>query len=512
MRGCVNEDEALAYLRGAVSTDTRRLIDEHVRACSICLELMLVLDSDRTHGVGRAMSPSGPLPEPFEELPNYRVLEEIGSGSMGIIYAAYDLELERRVALRVVRQNLAASSDRIRRQAQAMARLSHPNVVTIYGVHTLSNNGIVIAMEYVSGKSLKEWIRSPPRMSWASIRQIFVQAAAGLAAAHEAGLVHRDFKPDNLLVTDDGHSKVIDFGLADIVQPSSEAHSPCPELGDFREGVAMSERVLEAAEATGYLPVAAEALFLRGRYLFQAQKYSESVAALERAYRVAVEANHLDLAADASRELVWIVGYFLAKPELGAQWSVTSVSMARLRDVNGLREAESLARLGKLEAFMGKSRDAQTHLQAAEALFRRHTDSTHPALGETVMDLGTSFFGEGRYQEALKHYRRALEIKRSTYGPRHFRLSRAHQNVGIALINLQRWAEAEESLEQAQRLIGQSGRGTTVEAGMLFHNRAQLAKRRGRTALAAERYAGASRYCSRPSAPTIPEPRRRCGV
>src|SRR5690606_25424835 len=97
--------------------------------------------------------------------------------------------------------------------AQAMARLAHPNVVTVHDVDTYDDR-VFVAMEYVDGVTLSEWVDAEPQRGWRSVVDVFVQAAQGVAAAHLAGLVHRDFKPDNVMIGTDGRVRVMDFGLA----------------------------------------------------------------------------------------------------------------------------------------------------------------------------------------------------------------------------------------------------------------------------------------------------------
>ncbi|MGE0404411.1 MAG: tetratricopeptide repeat protein [Kofleriaceae bacterium] len=163
----------------------------------------------------------------------YRIEEEIGAGGMGRVYRAHDLRLSRDVALKLHGFALAPDDDTLRREATALARLTHPNVVHVYEVGTWNGHPWV-AMEYVPGGTVRTWLRAEHRTAQ-QILALFVAAGRGLAAAHAAGLVHRDFKPDNVLVGDDGRVCVADFGLARDASVV-EAHvgdivaSPSPSL------------------------------------------------------------------------------------------------------------------------------------------------------------------------------------------------------------------------------------------------------------------------------------------
>ena len=144
----------------------------------------------------------------------YRLERELGEGGMGVVHAAFDPDLQRRVALKVLR--IAApgieAKDRLLREARAMARLAHPNVVTVHEVGT-ANGRDYVAMELVLGETLADWLRSEKRRP-ADIVAAFIAAGRGLAAAHAAGIVHRDFKPHNVLRSRHGRIVVTDFGLA----------------------------------------------------------------------------------------------------------------------------------------------------------------------------------------------------------------------------------------------------------------------------------------------------------
>jgi len=135
--------------------------------------------------------------EALDRVDRYVILRELGRGGMGVVYAAYDTVLDRKVALKLLRDRVggAEGHERMLREARALARLSHPNVVGIYEVGEVGQR-VFLAMELVDGISLRAWLRAQPR-GQAEILAAFLQAAEGLAAAHAAGLVHRDFKPES---------------------------------------------------------------------------------------------------------------------------------------------------------------------------------------------------------------------------------------------------------------------------------------------------------------------------
>jgi serine/threonine protein kinase/tetratricopeptide (TPR) repeat protein len=171
----------------------------------------------------------------------YVVLGLVGRGGMGEVYAAYDPELDRKVAVKLLRVkpgngvSLTEGRQRTLREAQAIARLSHPNVVVVYDVGTFHDQ-VFIAMEFVEGNTVTFWLQAQPR-SWQEVLRVFRAAGHGLAAAHEKGLVHRDFKPDNVMVGRDGEVRVMDFGLARQMnekEPSTAVRAPlvAPELED----------------------------------------------------------------------------------------------------------------------------------------------------------------------------------------------------------------------------------------------------------------------------------------
>ena len=136
---------------------------------------------------------------------------------MGVVYGAYDPELDRKIALKLLKGERASvrrttARARLLREAKAMARLAHPNVIAVHDVGVFDGQ-VFLAMEFLGGGTLKSWLGAGPR-HWREVLEVFVAAGRGLAAAHAAGLVHRDFKPENVLLDRDGRPRVVDFGLA----------------------------------------------------------------------------------------------------------------------------------------------------------------------------------------------------------------------------------------------------------------------------------------------------------
>ncbi len=171
------------------------------------------LDSkDTARGRSDDEPPSAPEPLP-DGLGRYMVIEELGRGGMGVVLRAYDPRLQREVALKKLMAHRVdeMAQARIVREARAMAQLSHPNVVAVYDVE-IEGDDVVIAMELVEGQPLSRWLKTT--RSWEQVVSVFVGAGRGLAAAHDSGLLHRDFKPANVIVRDDGRAQVTDFGLA----------------------------------------------------------------------------------------------------------------------------------------------------------------------------------------------------------------------------------------------------------------------------------------------------------
>jgi serine/threonine protein kinase/tetratricopeptide (TPR) repeat protein len=219
------DDQLRALLDGSLAAPDRAAVTTHLEGCDACAARVTRLTAsssdDRTGDIGQpAPISQTTLLVSGQRVGHFVIESRLGEGGMGVVYAAHDPKLDRRVAVKVLRSepgdgsqgSASAGATRLMREAQAMARLSHPNVVTIYEVGDDAGT-IFIAMELVEGTTLNVWLRET-RRTQAQLLKVFSGAAAGLGAAHRAGMVHRDFKPDNVLIGDDGRVLVSDFGLA----------------------------------------------------------------------------------------------------------------------------------------------------------------------------------------------------------------------------------------------------------------------------------------------------------
>ena len=196
-----------------VRADVRSLLDHHQRTGSFLLE-----------PVGNRMGPliaEDRVLQPGDRLGTYTIVREVGRGGMGRVYLATDTRLGRNVALKALPPELTLETehrDRLRREARAAAALTHPGICTVYALEELEGD-LFIATEYVDGTTLRYQLDSGRRPSAADLTRIARELAAGLAHAHEHGVVHRDLKPDNVMMTSDGRLKILDFGLARMTNP-----------------------------------------------------------------------------------------------------------------------------------------------------------------------------------------------------------------------------------------------------------------------------------------------------
>jgi hypothetical protein len=223
---CLSESTIVGLLERCLSNQQRAEIETHLDGCASCrrivVDLTAVLVVSSTAAEAHTTHPArlsdhGQALARGAVIGRFVVLGLIGTGGMGAVYTAYDPELDRNVALKLLHRE-ARTVDNARAQilaeAQAMARISHPGVIAIYEVGTFRDR-VFAAMELVEGTTLRAWLRERPR-DWREIVAALLLAGEGLAAAHAAGVVHRDFKPENVLLGRDGRVKVSDFGLSNL--------------------------------------------------------------------------------------------------------------------------------------------------------------------------------------------------------------------------------------------------------------------------------------------------------
>jgi serine/threonine protein kinase/tetratricopeptide (TPR) repeat protein len=187
--------------------------------------------------------------EPGQTISHYRLVEKIGEGGMGVVWMAEDPRLRRRVALKVLPPELVADPERRRRlvhEARAEAAINHPNIATVHEVDE-AEGVVFVAMEYVEGKSLRNLLKQGP-MPIAEASRLATAVAEGLAAAHAARIVHRDLKPENVMVRPDGHVKVLDFGLAKVLQEQEDlSRSKLSKVETLTDELTRQGRVLGTA-------------------------------------------------------------------------------------------------------------------------------------------------------------------------------------------------------------------------------------------------------------------------
>jgi eukaryotic-like serine/threonine-protein kinase len=222
---CLDTTRTAALVAGAMPAAQRRMAEGHLASCDRCRRLVSEAARDPSYlgrptelGFARAGEGARRSPQPGDRVGRFLIRGVLGTGGMGVVYDAWDEQLQRAVALKQLRpreraENASAPADATWiSEARALARLHHPNVVTLYEV--VPHGGVhFLALERVEGVTLRGWLRAR-RRTLDEILEVFLAAARGLEAAHAAGIVHSDFKPDNVLVGRDGRVRVADFGLA----------------------------------------------------------------------------------------------------------------------------------------------------------------------------------------------------------------------------------------------------------------------------------------------------------
>ncbi len=339
------------------------------------------------------------------EIGRFIVLATLGAGGMGVVFSAYDPDLDRKVAIKLLRSDSRAQ---LVAEAQAMARLRHPGIVAVHEI----GDGFVV-MEHVEGGTLRAWMEAAER-PWREVLAMFLGAGEGLAAAHREGIVHRDFKPENVLVDRDGRARVTDFGLAGIapgvvagtrpyMAPEQLRGEPCDARADqYAFCVALAEAL---DGATGTIPGWLRAALTRGRAEDPAARWPTLEALLAElrhdrwARRRAVAAIAVGLALAAAfvigRQHTAAVSCDAGAAEAAVVWNESARARVRAAfaatgrpyagDTFQRVDAALAARLGAW---------ARAHRDACEATHVRHEQS------EALLDLRMSCLGRARAETA----------------------------------------------------------------------------------------------------------------
>ncbi|NVB85332.1 MAG: serine/threonine protein kinase [Kofleriaceae bacterium] len=247
---CLDANVVQDLMSGALDSGVRSAVLGHLDTCEDCRELLNITARDGVAGEGKrdielletaaaSVVPStrvtrgttGEPPVQGRRMGRYTLIERLGAGAMGVVWRAEDPTLGRSVAVKLLRRVDESLTERLVREARSMAAVNHPNVVTVYEVGESDDGTTFIAMELVAGQSLRQW-QSKTGHTVPELVEAYIAAARGLGAAHAAGIIHRDFKPDNVLVADDGRVRVTDFGLASSKPKPGSAAARVASIGD----------------------------------------------------------------------------------------------------------------------------------------------------------------------------------------------------------------------------------------------------------------------------------------
>jgi tetratricopeptide (TPR) repeat protein/predicted Ser/Thr protein kinase len=442
----------------------------------------------------------------------YRLLELVGAGGMGMVWGAWDPELERRVALKLVRRVDKDSRERMLREGQVLARLSHPNVVPIFDVGEVGDQ-VYLVMEWVRGTTLREFARGTPAKR--ELLAAFRQAGAALAAAHEVGVVHRDFKPDNAIRGEDGRVRVLDFGIAHDVasgESADKAGTPrymAPEQASGAVTAASDQFAfcVSLRESFGTLPSWIEAIVVRGTDPDPAKRF-ESMPAL-------LDALDRDPARKWRRAAVGVVvagaaaGAFAigqsrataveactgASSEIAAAWNPTvrARMIGHLRALGEIGDADAVGR--ELEAYSTAWID--THTRACRAHERKEVtqplyetrlgclNRTRAQLGATAELMSTVSAAELPQAllaaRSLPDVRRCAEITTTVVPPpAHVveQVKQATAKVERALVlATAKSADALTEAEAATTLARTTGYEPLIARALLVEGRAKIVER-----------------------------------
>jgi predicted Ser/Thr protein kinase len=298
---CLGDDTILSFAQGLVENHRAEEVRVHLDVCDECRALVAeagraIYDDASGNKTALERPLFAPNLAPGKAIDRYIICGVIGQGGMGIVYSAFDPQLRRKVAVKLLRPDSdeidASGASRLLREAQAMAQLSHPNVVQVYDLG-VAGNQVFVAMEYVDGVTLRDWLAAEPR-TLDQILDAFAWAGLGLSAAHAAGIVHRDFKTSNVLLSADGRVRVTDFGLARGIREASADPAPAAQPRERRPGDRMFVTVTEVGAMIGTPAYMAPETFAGTASDARADQFTFCAALFEALHRVHPFADGLD--------------------------------------------------------------------------------------------------------------------------------------------------------------------------------------------------------------------------
>src|SRR5262245_26627873 len=321
-------------------------------------------------------------------LGSYEIVAPLGAGGMGEVYRARDTKLGREVAIKVLPDETASDPDRRRRfeqEARSASALNHPNILTIYDIGT-TNGTVYIAMELVEGRTLRELVASGEPLPTRRLLDVATQTADGLAKAHANGIVHRDLKPENLMISKDGFVKILDFGLAKLVEPVSQAASVLPTAvaAPTQPGTVMGTAgYMSPEQASGHAVDFRSDQFTLGSILYEmatGQKAFQRKTGAETLVAIIREEPEplAQLAPKAPAPVRWIVERCLAKDPEERYASTKDLA----RDLRNLRD----------HLTESSATSASGALQAAEPTKARRRGWLLPAVAAFLVGAGLALF------------------------------------------------------------------------------------------------------------------------